>query len=170
MTMDRTNPFRESSPTNIPDRVAKLESDVKAIQSGWRENVWTGTGWRRLGALVSTLTIITAAGLSGWHIGTRTVFRGSAWGVAARHNSEREALRWGRDMWPTLQPANVYCTPEGPRGLIACDCYVTDPNHTTWRVVCDDDDPISNDGCRVSSVVKVIMLPTERITPIPTPR
>lgn len=167
--MNTSTPFRESSPTDIPDRVAKLEKDVASIQSGFREGVWTG--WRRMGWLVSTLAIIAATLFVGHFVATRTVFRGSVWGVAARRNSEREALRWGKAMWPNLTPAEVYCTPDGIPGPVNEEnCYVTDPGHTIWKIVCDDDEPVTNDGCNASGVSRVNVLPavpTAVMTPLP---
>lgn len=166
--MNAATPFRESSPSDLPDRVAKLERDVKSIQGGFREGVWSG--WRNLGHVVTTLAIIAAIIGGGYFAATRTVFRGSAWGVAARRNSEREALRWGKVMWPNLQPAEVYCTPDGRPGLgVDENCYVTDPSHTIWRIVCDDDDPVTNDGCNATEVARVNVLPTAPIAMVPLP-
>lgn len=164
-----TTPFRDSSPTDIPDRVAKLEADVESIQSGFREGVWTG--WKHLGWLVSSLAIIAAILFVGHFVVTRTVFRGSVLGAAARRNSEREALRWGKAMWPNLTPAEVYCTPDGIPGPVNEEnCYVTDPGHTIWRIVCDDDDPVTNDGCDATRVARADVLPAAPsavMTPFP---
>lgn len=156
--MNAAGPFRESSPTDIPDRVAKLETDVKSIKSGFREGVWSG--WRGLGHVLCTLAIIAAVLGGGYFAGTRTVFRGSVWGVAARRNAEREALRWGKVMWPNLTPADVYCTPDGRPGTQTDEnCYVIGPNHMTWRIVCDDDEPATNDGCNATTVKQVDVVP-----------
>lgn len=169
---DPTSPYRESSPTDIPDRVSKLEKDVKAIKSGFREGLWSG--WKGLGQVLCTLAVITAILGVGYFVGTRTVFRGSAWGEAARRNSEREALRWGRVQWPSLQALDVYCTPDGRPGPNNDEnCYVTDPSRVIWRIVCDDDNPVTNDGCNASSVKRMDVLPASPgavMTPIPPTR
>ena len=169
MNPNASTPFRESSPTDIPDRVSKLEKDVESIKGGFREGVWSG--WKGLGHVLCTIAIIAAVIGGGYFGATRTMFRGSVWGQAARRNSEREALRWGRVMWPNITPADVYCTPDGIQGPSnEQNCYVTDPGHTTWRIVCDDDEPVTNDGCNASSVTRSNVLPampTAVMTPIP---
>ena len=158
--MNTSSPFRDSSPTDIPDRVAKLEKDVETIQKGWRENVWIG--WRRLGKVLATLATLAATILACHFVLTHTILRGSVWGAAARRNSEREALRWGKSQWPTLTPADLYCTPDGmPGPVMEQNCYVTDPSHTTWRIVCDDDEAETNDGCNAFHVNRVKVLPAE---------
>lgn len=137
--MDQS-PFRESPLTDLPERVSRLESKVSQITLGWRENAWVG--WRRLGYLVSTLAVCSVL----WFVGTRTLFRGSAWGDDAHRNAERAALRWARSQWPSTGPESVYCTDRMPDDQL---CYVNDPNHVTWAIICEDDYPHANDGCEV---------------------
>jgi hypothetical protein len=166
------NPFRESSPSDLPDRVSKLEKDVKAIQAGYRQNLWDG--WRKLGKVAYYAAIAAVVIFVGRLVLVNTLFRGTVWGVEARRNSEREALRWGRVQWPNLTPADVYCTPQGRAGAADdMNCYITDPNRTVWMIVCDDDDPKANDGCDATGVARVVgNTPTGTpgapgITPIP---
>jgi len=60
--------------------------------------------------------------------------------------AERAALRWARTQWPSTGPESVYCTDRMPDDQL---CYINDPNHVTWAIICDDDYPHANDGCEV---------------------
>lgn len=147
-----TTPFRESSYTDLYERVEKLERDAKT--SGVRELAWEG--WKTLGHLLCYALVIGGIILAVRY----TLFHGTAWGINGHRNAEREALRWGKTRWPTLTSANVYCTPDGiPGPMDEENCFVTDPNHTIWKIVCDDDDPATNDGCNASQVARVNVLP-----------
>lgn len=143
-----TTPFRESSYTDLYERVEKLERDAKT--SGVRELAWEG--WKTLGHLLCYALVI-----GGIFLAVRyTLFHGTAWGINGHRNAEREALRWGKTRWPTLTSANVYCTASHQGGVGSSweedECRVTVPGTSVvWLVVCDDDYPNANDGCEVSS-------------------
>lgn len=146
-TNTSTTPFRENSYADIYERVEKLERDAKT--SGVRELAWKG--WATLGNLLCYALVLGAIFLAVRY----TVFHGSAFGLNGHRNAEREALRWGKTRWPTLTSANVYCTAShqgsGGDAWDEDECRVTVPGTSVvWLVVCDDDDPNANDGCRVS--------------------
>lgn len=147
--MSTNTPFRESSYTDLYQRVEKLERDAKT--SRVRELAWKG--WATLGHLLCYALVLGALFLAVRY----TVFHGSAWGINGHRNAEREALRWGKTRWPTLTSANVYCTAShqgtGGDAWDEDECRVTVPDTSpsvVWLVVCDDDDPNANDGCIVS--------------------
>lgn len=73
-------------------------------------------------------------------------FRGSAFGVNARHNAEREATAFFRRTVAT-PPVAVYCADRSNSCELRLTCSGLLPDgHSEWAC-CDDDDPKTNDGC-----------------------
>lgn len=130
------NPYREPDDEgSLRARLAKAEANIAALQSPMRRAAWAG--WRWLGwALLVCLGLALASPLA-W-----LCFRGSRWGATARANSEREALRWAKARWPNVEAGSVYC-----RGGVGEQCIVRAPDGIRYVVHCDDDAPVSNDGC-----------------------
>lgn len=75
------------------------------------------------------------------------LFRGCAFGAAARQNAEREARVYATRKYGET-PLSVWC--EDPYGPVDdLTCYARLPNHAEpVKFYCDDDAPSHNDGCR----------------------
>ena len=137
-----TDTAYRSSPTDLSGEFKRVVEENRQLRSEWRQrsrNVF----WGAAGVSVVSILVLGVVFLFYW-----TCFRGSAWGVRARRNAEREALAYTGRTYPnsTLR-ANCYDSPV-LNGELSCEVYGARGGSVVIKIVCDDDEAFRNDGCR----------------------
>ena len=141
--MTETN-YRETASFQEYEDIRKLleqeKAKVKVLEVG--AHIMRGLGW--FAATVSTLFVV---GYLSWFI----FIRGEAYGEAARHNSEREATAFAtRVLGPGVQ-FRVVCS-EYSFVEDSQNCVVIREGKNPFTLHCDDDDSVTNDGCKIKSI------------------
>jgi hypothetical protein len=123
----------------LQKEVDLLENEIHNLKHSWRNRVrevfWRGAGW-------GTAVFVLALTVFGVYWGC---FRGSAWGLRARQNAEREAVRYAQGIYPGTH-LRAICEEEshGPNGTLKCQVF---GGSEKLDLNCDDDEPFRNDGC-----------------------
>ena len=103
------------------------------------------------------VTIVAAICYGVWFF----CLRGEACGVDARLNAEREARVFSRNNYGS-DPSGVYCQSTGS-ARYACGVHFQGRS-TYIQLLCDTDDPVTNDGCyRTSIDQEVRTVPSARV-------
>lgn len=141
--MENTN-YRETASFKEYEDIRKLleqeKTKVKALNVGG--HIMRGVGW-----FAATVSVLYVIGMLFWF----AAIRGTAYGEAARHNSEREATNFAtRVLGPNVQ-FRVVCSEYSIDGNVQ-NCLVTREGKNPFNLHCDDDDPVTNDGCRIKSL------------------
>lgn len=144
--------FKVASDENaeLRDKLGKANDKIASLtasNSRWDRFTdalpqWSSVGW----ALLSFLCL-AAGGALIYYGGAR----GFASGERARHNAEREAIVYATRI-NGAAPVSVYCAYERRGASTSCMhrmlCTVRNAVGAQTRICCDDDEAVSNDGCR----------------------
>ena len=147
-----TSPPRETAasglvPVAVHDAVLAENSNLKHNLTVARATIAThnklgkfasGVGWFAVALPIAAVVV---------HCGWFVFIRGVAWGEAARRNAEREATAYVTRMRGAA-PLGIACVRGGigDFGSMNCVARMRDARITV-TLNCDDDDPVTNDGC-----------------------
>jgi hypothetical protein len=146
-----SEPFREK-PAHVPaadyDRVVvenqKLRSGLTDAQKSQSRAETLGKIARGIGWFAATVPIVSIVVFAFWF----ACIRGAAWGERARLNAEREAVAFATRVAGSA-PDSVACGDESTAyGTKRCVALYRRLGYPI-TVQCDDDEPITNDGCDV---------------------
>ena len=124
---------------------SNLRGELAAAKKGVARRATLTAFARGVGWFAVTVTIAAIVLYAGWFC----TLRGTAWGERARRNAEREATAYATRVYGT-PPLAVACSSAESgalEGELRCVVRYNAPIGTV-EVRCDDDDPITNDGCR----------------------
>ena len=143
-----TTPHRETAhPDTVPvadyERVVAendaLRTELAAARKATDLRKTFGEFSRGIAWFAVALVVTLGLGYGVWFV----AFRGEAWGEKARQNAEREAAAYVARRYG-VPPAGVVCA--GDDDPLPCVVRTADPR-VVLELRCDDDDPVTNDGC-----------------------